>query len=298
MLKKLSFRVLIMAVMIVSLSAFVSFAKPGWHEDKNGWWYEFSDGTYPYGDAYMINGVMYVFNSAGYMYSNCWVEFMDGSWCYCTADGPVAKDCWIGNYYVDKDGFMLTNSYTPDGYYVGPDGKWDPDKTSSSTKDRTVSEIPVGYYDSIDVGWDTKDYYIDAQVYTSGSDKILHFAHKETTGSNYSYYDSSNPNGDDLVLYKKDGQIYGESTKDGAVYEVSYSGSALTVYWVNVIWDKSTSSSSTIKMVYRGTTNSSKTSTSGYNTEYDDGRGLSVFDVDVTSNGYGGEEIRVVSTSY
>lgn len=29
---------------------------------------------------------------------------------------------WIDNYYVDTSGAMMTNSRTPDGYYVGSDG--------------------------------------------------------------------------------------------------------------------------------------------------------------------------------
>lgn len=31
---------------------------------------------------------------------------------------------WIDNYYVDTSGAMMTNSRTPDGYYVGSDGAW------------------------------------------------------------------------------------------------------------------------------------------------------------------------------
>ena len=29
---------------------------------------------------------------------------------------------WAGSYYLDSDGKMKTNSFTPDGYYCGADG--------------------------------------------------------------------------------------------------------------------------------------------------------------------------------
>ena len=36
------------------------------------------------------------------------------------------------NYYLGKNGAMLTNAITPDGYYVGSDGAWIPDTLNLS----------------------------------------------------------------------------------------------------------------------------------------------------------------------
>lgn len=56
-----------------------------WKQDKNGWWYQNSDGTYPISEWKEINGKQYYFGS---------------------------------------DGYMLSNTTTPDGYKVGADGAW------------------------------------------------------------------------------------------------------------------------------------------------------------------------------
>ena len=42
----------------------------------------------------------------------------------------MQKNKWIGNYYVGVDGTMLKNTITPDGYYVGADGKYVPSNTN------------------------------------------------------------------------------------------------------------------------------------------------------------------------
>lgn len=36
----------------------------------------------------------------------------------------MVKDTWQGAYYLGSNGVMLTNAFTPDGYYVGSDGKY------------------------------------------------------------------------------------------------------------------------------------------------------------------------------
>ena len=51
----------------------------------------------------------------------------DGStWYYFHSDGAMAVSEWVDEnglwYYLGSDGKMLTNTVTPDGYYVGADG--------------------------------------------------------------------------------------------------------------------------------------------------------------------------------
>ena len=55
-----------------------------------------------------------------------WEQFQSGEWMYYNADGSYKTDTWIGNYYVDSSGCMLRNGWTPDGYWVGNDGAWEP----------------------------------------------------------------------------------------------------------------------------------------------------------------------------
>ncbi len=55
-----------------------------------------------------------------------WVQFESGEWMYYNSDGSYMTDAWIGNYYVDSSGCMLRNGWTPDGWWVGNDGAWDP----------------------------------------------------------------------------------------------------------------------------------------------------------------------------
>ena len=73
-----------------------------WHLDNTGWWYENADGSYPKDEWKKINGKWYHFKKDGYM----------------------SESQWIGIYYVGKDGAMLVNTTTPDGYKVDENGKW------------------------------------------------------------------------------------------------------------------------------------------------------------------------------
>ncbi len=80
----------------------------GWVLDHVGWWYRFADGSYPTNGWLQINNVWYCFDAVGYMRTG-WIQ---------------AGNAW---YYCDTvSGGMLTNTYTPDGYYVDANGVWIP----------------------------------------------------------------------------------------------------------------------------------------------------------------------------
>ena len=72
----------------MSVTAFAA----GWVQDSTGWWWDNGDGTWP---------------------ANEW-QWLDGN-----ADGVA--EC----YYFGADGYMLSNTVTPDGYYVRGDGAWE-----------------------------------------------------------------------------------------------------------------------------------------------------------------------------
>lgn len=56
-----------------------------------------------------------------------WQDQGNGQWKYQNDDGSFATG-WIEDggksYYLDTNGIMLSNTTTPDGYYVGTDGAW------------------------------------------------------------------------------------------------------------------------------------------------------------------------------
>ena len=73
----------------------------------------------------------YCFDAAGNMLTG-WVGTADGKWYFFENEKNMnegkmvigwkfIQNAW---YYFGTDGAMLINTYTPDGYYVGADGKW------------------------------------------------------------------------------------------------------------------------------------------------------------------------------
>ncbi len=55
-------------------------------------------------------------------------EQKDGQWYYHDGQGDMLKDTWVGNYYVGADGAMLTDTLTPEGYWLGGNGLASEDK--------------------------------------------------------------------------------------------------------------------------------------------------------------------------
>ena len=78
----------------------------GWLQDNIGWWFKYPDGSYPAGRWELIGGKWYCFDSNGYMRTG-WIG-------------------WNGAYYYcdPNTGAMLSNTWTPDGFWVDPDGSW------------------------------------------------------------------------------------------------------------------------------------------------------------------------------
>lgn len=133
----------------------------GWIQDGNGWKYFNSTGSYIRNEWAELGGKWYYFAENGYM-KNGWVllrekwywlnpgsgemvaddwVFYQGKWYYLGSDGAMVTG-WIeykGDWYYltaddgDVCGSMLTDSKTPDGYYVDSEGKWmAPDRPSIS----------------------------------------------------------------------------------------------------------------------------------------------------------------------
>jgi len=78
-----------------------------WKRNNIGWWYEYADGTYPTNGWLLISNVWYCFDASGYMRTG-WIQAGDGQYYYCDTNS----------------GAMLTNTWTPDNYYVNASGVW------------------------------------------------------------------------------------------------------------------------------------------------------------------------------
>lgn len=89
-LKKAGLRVLSAAAMMSMLASTTAFAGQ-WQKNDSGWWYDNGNGTWP---------------------AATW-QWIDGN-----NDGT--SEC----YYFDSNGYMLSNTTTPDGYMVNADGAW------------------------------------------------------------------------------------------------------------------------------------------------------------------------------
>ena len=90
---------------------------------KNAW-----HGVYYLGsDGAMLTNTFtpdgYYVGSDGAYYTNRWFKDHKNDY-FVNAAGKVVKNAWQGAYYLGKDGVMLTNAFTPDGFYVGADGAY------------------------------------------------------------------------------------------------------------------------------------------------------------------------------
>jgi len=94
-------------IFFLSAIGISSYASRGtWKRDNKGWWYLLNNGTYCV---------------------NTWFQDSDSQWYYFNGNGYMVYNQWVGDYYLGDDGAMFTDRMTPDGYWVGSDGKWNPD---------------------------------------------------------------------------------------------------------------------------------------------------------------------------
>lgn len=129
-LKRNTLRILSTAAMLTMLANSTAFAGQ-WKSDSNGWWYQNDDGSYP---------------------ANGW-QWIDGN-----GDGVSES------YYFDGNGYMLSNTTTPDGYTVNADGAWTQNgtvQTQGAASVATSDEFPLkgkvekyfGHEDSVGLCW-------------------------------------------------------------------------------------------------------------------------------------------------
>lgn len=101
----------------------------GWQQDDKGWWYRYADGNYAKNSWQYLDGKWYNFDEKGYLRTG-WI-YRAPVWFYSLSDGSMAtgwqniNEKWY--YFSEENGFMLTDTMTPDGRYVGTDGAWQPE---------------------------------------------------------------------------------------------------------------------------------------------------------------------------
>ena len=128
---------IVTAALVLALSI-TSYADGdgAWLRDSNGWWYLNADRSYTTDNWQQINGYWYYFDSNGYLVTGWKQSPHDGKWYYLDPNGQP-----------DQLGRMLTNTTTPEGYWVGADGAWVP---SGSTQGSAASYSQNG---AIDLGY-------------------------------------------------------------------------------------------------------------------------------------------------
>ena len=93
-----------------------------------------------------------------------WEIQQSGEWMVVLDNGSYATNQWINDngtyYFVGPDGIMLRNNYTPDGYWVGTSGAWEPRWGKRS--DITVPYTGGAYDGSI------YSYKFESETYGSG----------------------------------------------------------------------------------------------------------------------------------
>lgn len=116
------------SAIVVPAAAAAKAPEGSWIQDNRGYWYKFADGGWAkseYVNGYWIRkngywdgGVKFGWHSNNYGY---WWGTADGSW--------YAKNTWQkidGKwYYFDARGYMAKNEYIG-GYWVGANGAWNP----------------------------------------------------------------------------------------------------------------------------------------------------------------------------
>ena len=148
--------------------------KQGWVQSGGAWYYYYQGnvvinawiGNYWLGadgrmatSSWVDNGRYYV-GSNGEWVRNAqkpeekkqgWVKDSN-TWYYYNTDGTLARNKWVGNYWLGADGRMATNSWVDNNrYYVGTNGAWIKDaRHPEEKKQGWVKESNTWYYYNTD----------------------------------------------------------------------------------------------------------------------------------------------------
>ena len=183
----------VLAATMVLSSSIVAFAGQ-WQQEGTAWKYQNDDNTYT---------------------ANGW-QWIDGKRYYFDANGYMAANKWIGNYYVGSNGAMLTNTTTPDGYQVGGDGAWIQNQ-GQKQNDGVHTKTFTDYDANLDVNFNV----LEDRTDVNGNQYILIDEHTTT----FSFTSSlSNINPSEIVDISF--AAYRYSPENNIIYAFSQDGTA------------------------------------------------------------------------
>ena len=159
--------------------------KHGWVKADNTWYYYEQNGTLArnkwIGDTYWVDkdGKMvtenWVDNDRFYVDKNGkkdpsikkkailndelgWQKRNGGEWYYYEKDGSLARNKWVGNYWLGADGRMAKSAWVDNGrYYVDSSGKWVP---NYAKEDKNTPALNMPQYYQGDHRWGSRKYGI------------------------------------------------------------------------------------------------------------------------------------------
>ena len=97
-----------------------------------------------------------------------WVK-AGNTWSFYNNNGTLARNTWVGNYWLGADGKMVTNAWVDNGrYYVGSDGAWVKDAKKPETKKQGWKQEGTAWYYLDEKGTPVKNKWVGN--YWLGSD--------------------------------------------------------------------------------------------------------------------------------
>ena len=157
--------------------------KQGWKKEDNSWYYYEQDGTLArnkwIGDTYWVgkDGKMvtdnWVDNDRFYVDKSGkkdpsikkkviindelgWQKRNGGNWYYYEKDGSLARNKWVGDYWLGADGKMAKSAWVDNGrYYVDSSGKWVPNYAKA---DKNTAALNMPQYYQGDYRWANRRY--------------------------------------------------------------------------------------------------------------------------------------------
>lgn len=185
----------------------------GWEEKEDGLRYRRPDGTYVTNGWLKVDDGEYYMNADGVMLTDTitpdgvyvntkgekttyipgWTE-VDGEKRYIKNNGYYASNGWQedvdGRYYYFNMAYkMLTNTITPDGYYVGEDGAWDGNPSINSTVNMNLGPGAGSVNENTSVeGWEKDgDYW----KYKQADGSYITNGWKQTEDGKWYYFDDT-----------------------------------------------------------------------------------------------------------
>ena len=93
-----------------------------------------------------------------------WQKRNGGNWYYYEKDGSLARNKWVGNYWLGADGKMAKSAWVDNGrYYVDSSGKWVPDYAKA---DQNTAALNMPQYYQGDYRWGHKRYGLGTMAQT------------------------------------------------------------------------------------------------------------------------------------